>query len=48
MSVALDNLGDALAEQLASFAGQTKEQLKQDRAEKYIKWVIYPCLHNRR
>ena len=37
VSAALDNLGDALAEQLASFAGQTKEQLKQDRAEKYIK-----------
>ena len=37
VSAALDNLGDALAEQLASFAGQTKSQLKQDRAEKYVK-----------
>ena len=37
VSAALDNLGDALAEQLASFAGQTKAQLKQDRAEKYVK-----------
>ncbi len=36
-ATALDSLGDAIAEQLSSFAGQTKDQLKQDRAEKYIK-----------
>ena len=37
IALALENLGDAIAEQLSAFTDMDAEALKQDRADKYIK-----------
>ena len=37
IALALENLGDAIAEQLSAFTDMNAEALKQDRADKYIK-----------
>ena len=37
IALALENLGDAIAEQLSAFTDMDTEALKQDRADKYIK-----------
>ena len=37
IALALENLGDAIAEQLSAFTDMNAETLKQDRADKYIK-----------
>ena len=37
IAIALENLGDAIAEQLSAFTDMDAEALKQDRADKYIK-----------